>query len=139
MRSARRQAFAELGGMRGMDLYEGVVGGGCRPAECGVMGLARAERIGTTRRADLTRDSFESCLRLMKMFRVSEAKRNFGKLFARAKKGEVVVLQNGSDFMQLVPFVLPEPVPLRPVGYFRPSEDEIARINAAPSDSGPLR
>ena len=125
--------------MRGMDLCEGVVGGGCRPTEFGVTGLARAERIGTPGRADLTRDSFESCLSLMRMFRVSEAKRNFGKLFARAKKGEVVVLQNGSDFMQLVPFVLPEPVPLRPVGYFRPSEYEIDRINAAPSDSGPLR
>jgi len=78
-------------------------------------------------------------MRLMKMFRVSEAKRNFGKLFSRATRGEVVFIQNGSDFMQLVPFVLPEPVPLRPVGYFQPSEEEIARINAAPSDSGPLR
>ncbi|MFM7750779.1 MAG: type II toxin-antitoxin system Phd/YefM family antitoxin [Opitutaceae bacterium] len=75
----------------------------------------------------------------MKVIRISEAKRNFGGIFARAKKGETIILQNVADFMQLVPCALPDPVPLRPVGYFQASDEEIVRINASPTDSGPLR
>jgi|GEM_PF-1479555 hypothetical protein len=75
----------------------------------------------------------------MKTIRISEAKRNFGRIFAQAKKGETIILQNGTDLMQLVPCVLPDPVPVRLVGYFQPNDEEIARINAAPADSGPLR
>ena len=124
--------------MNYVESYQGVFGVRHRTAVV-VTPWARRERVGVAGRPGLTQDSPESWLRLMQTFRISEAKRNFGKLFARAKRGEVVVLQNGSDFMQLVPFVLPEPVPLRPVGYFQPSDEEIARINAAPADSGPLR
>ncbi len=124
--------------MHYVEIYQGVSGVRHRTAVV-VTPWARRERVGVAGRPGLTQDSSESWLRLMQTFRISEAKRNFGKLFARAKRGEVVVLQNGSDFMQLVPFVLPEPVPLRPVGYFQPSDEEIARINAAPADSGPLR
>ena len=74
----------------------------------------------------------------MKTIKISEAKRNFGRVFARAKRGETVILQNGNDFMQLVPCVVPEPLPLRPVGYFRSTTEEVAQVNAAPTDSGPL-
>jgi len=87
----------------------------------------------------LTQDPAEPCLGLLKTIKISEAKRNFGRIFARAKKGETIILQNGTDFMQLVPCVLPEPVPLRPPGYFQPAEDEIAQINAAQADSGRVR
>lgn len=78
-------------------------------------------------------------MRLMKTIRISEAKRNFGRIFARAKRGEIIILQNGSDFMQLVPCAVPDPVPIRPAGYFQPSEEEITAINASPGDPGPVR
>lgn len=87
----------------------------------------------------MTRDSIESGLRLVKTIKISEAKRNFARIFARAKRGETIILQNGDDYMQLVPCVVPAPVPVRPVGYFQPTEEEISSINAAPTDSAPLR
>ena len=87
----------------------------------------------------MTRDSIESCLSLVKTIKVSEAKRNFSRIFARAKRGETVILQNGEDFMQLVPCAVPAPVPLRPVGYFQSTDEEIVAINAAPIDAAPVR
>jgi len=75
----------------------------------------------------------------MKTIKISEAKRNFSKVFARAKRGETIILQNGEDYMQLVPYVMPEPIPLRPVGHFRATDEEAAHINAAPADSGVLQ
>ncbi|HXC01257.1 MAG TPA: hypothetical protein VNU49_01310 [Opitutaceae bacterium] len=68
----------------------------------------------------------------MKTFNISEATRNMGRLFARAKRGEVVLLSHGEDVMQLV-----EPIPQRPVGYFSVSDEECARINAQPDDEPP--
>jgi antitoxin (DNA-binding transcriptional repressor) of toxin-antitoxin stability system len=50
-------------------------------------------------------------MRRMKMFNISEATRNMGRLFARAKRGEVVLLRHGQDMMQLVPYAPPEPIP----------------------------
>lgn len=73
----------------------------------------------------------------MKTFNVSEAKKNMGRLFARAKRGEVVLLRHGQDLMQLVPFASPEPIPHRPVGYFPVDEEERVRINAQPDDEPP--
>jgi hypothetical protein len=85
----------------------------------------------------LDRDSRESYLRLVKTFNISEAKKNMGRLFARAKRGEVVLLRHGQDLMQLVPYAPPEPIPQRPVGYFELSEETIALINAQPDDEPP--
>ena len=62
----------------------------------------------------------------MKTIRISEAKRNFTKMFARAKRGEIVILQNGNDYVQLAPWAKPEPIPVRPAGYFV-ADDETAR------------
>ncbi len=87
----------------------------------------------------LTRDSIESYVSLVKTIKISEAKRNFGRLFAKAKRGEVIILQNGEDYVQLVPCAVPDPVPVRPKGYFQPTEDEISAINSAPLDAGPMR
>jgi antitoxin (DNA-binding transcriptional repressor) of toxin-antitoxin stability system len=75
----------------------------------------------------------------VKTIRISEAKRNFGRLFARAKRGEAIILQNGNDYMQLVPCAVSDPAPVHPAGTFRHTDEEIARINAAPTDPGPLR
>jgi antitoxin (DNA-binding transcriptional repressor) of toxin-antitoxin stability system len=76
---------------------------------------------------------------LVKTIKVSEAKRNFSRIFARAKRGETVILQNGEDYMQLVPCAVPDAVPVRPVGYFQSTGEEIAAINAAPTDAAPVR
>lgn len=75
----------------------------------------------------------------MKTIKVSEAKRNFSRIFARAKRGETIILQNGDDFMQLVPCTVPDPVPNYPLGTFRHTDDEVAMINSVPVDPGPVR
>ena len=87
--------------------------------------------------ASLDRDSCESYVRLVKTFNISEAKKNMGRLFARAKRGEVVLLRHGQDLMQLMPYVAHEPIPQRPVGYFSVSDEECARINSQPDDEPP--
>jgi antitoxin (DNA-binding transcriptional repressor) of toxin-antitoxin stability system len=66
----------------------------------------------------------------VKTIKISEAKRNFGRIFARVKRGETIILQNGNDFMQLVPCAVPELVPIRPAGYFALDEEDAAFINA---------
>lgn len=75
----------------------------------------------------------------MKTIKISEAKRNFTRIFARAKRGETIILQNGNDYMQLVPCAVSDPAPIYPVGAFRHTDEEVAMINSAPTDSGPLR
>lgn len=89
--------------------------------------------------AGLTQDSDETRVSLVKTIKISEAKRNFSRIFARVKSGETIILQNGDDYVQLVPCVVPDPVPLYAVGTFRHTDEEAAMINAAPVDSGPLR
>jgi hypothetical protein len=88
-------------------------------------------------KASLDKDSDESHMGLMKTFNISEAKKNMGRVFAWAKRGEIVLLRHGQDLMQLVPYALPEPIPHRPVGYFPVDEEERARINAQPDDEPP--
>ncbi|MBL9204874.1 MAG: type II toxin-antitoxin system Phd/YefM family antitoxin [Opitutaceae bacterium] len=75
----------------------------------------------------------------MKTIKISEAKRNFMKIFARAKRGETIILQNGNDYMQLLPCAVSDPAPVYPVGTLRHTDEEVALINAAPTDSGPLQ
>ena len=87
----------------------------------------------------MTRVSFETHVSLMKTIKISEAKRNFSKVFARAKRGETIILQNGDDYMQLVPCVMPEPIPLRPVGYFVADAETIRQRNNWGEESGPAR
>ncbi len=66
--------------------------------------------------------------------RFSEAKRNFARVGARAKRGDVVYLQHGSDRFQLVYHPPEDPVPHRPPGYFQPTPQDLAEINGARSD-----
>lgn len=78
-------------------------------------------------------------MRLMATVRISEAKRNFSKLFARARKGETIILQNGDEYAMLVPCSSPAPIPDYPIGTFRHTDDEVRLINEAPADLGPLQ
>ena len=75
----------------------------------------------------------------MKTIRISEAKRNFTKMFARAKRGEIVILQNGNDYVQLVPWARPEPIPARPAGYFVTDDETVCMRNTLGEESGPAR
>lgn len=76
-------------------------------------------------------------MRLVKTIRISEAKRNFSKVFARARRGETIILQNGNEFMQLVPCAMPEPIPLRPAGYFEADVVTARLRNTLGEESGP--
>ncbi|MFA5057516.1 MAG: hypothetical protein WC485_05340 [Opitutaceae bacterium] len=67
--------------------------------------------------------------------RFSEAKRNFARVGARAKRGDVVYLQHGPDRFQLVYHPPAEPVPHRPPGHFRPTAQDLAEINGARTDA----
>jgi antitoxin (DNA-binding transcriptional repressor) of toxin-antitoxin stability system len=75
----------------------------------------------------------------VKTIKISEAKRNFTKVFARAKRGETVILQNGNDYVQLLPWISPEPIPARPAGYFAADEETAGMRNTLGEESGPVR
>ena len=49
----------------------------------------------------------------------------------------MVILQNGNDFVQLVPWVAPEPLPQRPAGYFAADVDTVQLRNALGEESAP--
>ena len=87
--------------------------------------------------AFLDKASCGTHVRLVKTIRISEAKRNFTKVFARAKRGETIILQNGDDYMQLVPWVMPEPIPLRPAGFFAADDATVRMRNDLGEESGP--
>ena len=88
---------------------------------------------------NVDKDLYETQVRLVKTIKISEAKRNFTKVFARAKRGETVILQNGNDYVQLLPWISPEPIPARPAGYFAADEETAAMRNTLGEESGPVR
>jgi hypothetical protein len=73
---------------------------------------------------------------------VSTAKPKLGRLLDRVlKKGEPVIIRRGNRFLQISEYVLPEPIPQRPTGYFTaaetPAEYERANRLAALSPDRP--
>jgi hypothetical protein len=73
---------------------------------------------------------------------LSSAKPKLGRLMDRVlKKGESVVIRRGKRFVQLSEYVVPEPIPQRPAGYFivpeTPAEYERANRLAALSPDRP--
>ena len=74
----------------------------------------------------------------MQAMTLTEAKRNFSRVFARAKQGETIVLQHGNDFVQLVPCPPPKLNPLRPIGYFAADSETVSLRNSLGEESGPL-
>jgi len=73
---------------------------------------------------------------------LSAAKPKLGRLMDRVlKKGESVVIRRGKRFVQISEYVVPEPIPQRPVGYFAvpetPAEHERANRLAALSPDRP--
>jgi hypothetical protein len=55
---------------------------------------------------------------------VSEAKQRLGEMADRAIEGEHIVIVRKSKLLVLKPLELPEPVPMRPPGYFEDCYDE---------------
>jgi len=75
----------------------------------------------------------------MEILTLSKAKPKIGRLIDRALRGEAVVIRKGDRMVQLTEFVIPEPIPERPIGFFRrrPSDYEVA--NHASSSVAPVR
>ncbi len=55
---------------------------------------------------------------------ISEAKQHLGEIADRAIQGEQVVIVRKSKLLVLKPLEVPEPVPMRPPGYFHDCYDK---------------
>ena len=75
----------------------------------------------------------------MEILTLSQAKPRMGRLIDRALHGEPVVIRKGNRLVQLTEYVVPEPIPERPVGYFRRRPADYALANHAPSNLTPVR
>jgi hypothetical protein len=75
----------------------------------------------------------------MEILTLSQAKPRMGRLIDRALHGEPVVIRKGNRLVQLTEYVVPEPIPERPVGYFRRKSGDYALANRASVDLGPGR
>jgi len=70
----------------------------------------------------------------MNLLSVSEAKPQLGRLADAALSGQCVLIRRGSEVLQLVRAVLPEPVHVYPPGSFSRSKAEIAHLMATVTD-----
>ena len=70
---------------------------------------------------------------MVKFLTVSEAKPKLGKLLDSAGAGRPVYLRRKSAIYRIEPVAFPEPIPVRPVGYFAIEADDpfIALANSA--------
>ena len=75
----------------------------------------------------------------MEILTLSQAKPRMGRLIDRALHGEPVVIRKGGRLVQLTEYVVPEPIPERPIGYFRRRPTDYARANHAPVHLTPVR
>lgn len=57
---------------------------------------------------------------------ISEAKQHLGEIADRAIEGEHIVIVRKSKLLVLKPLEIPEPVPMRPPGYFEDCYDQDA-------------
>ena len=78
----------------------------------------------------------------MDFLTVTSAKPKLGRLMDRVlRRGEPVVIRRGKRFVQLSEYIVPEPIPQRPVGFFAveetPAEYERANRLAALSPDRP--
>ena len=71
----------------------------------------------------------------MEILTLAEAKPKIGRLIDHALAGKAVVIRKGDKLVQLTEFVVPEPIPERPVGYFRRRSADYAVANRASSNA----
>lgn len=75
----------------------------------------------------------------MEIVTLSKAKPKMGRLIDRALRGEAVVIRKGDKMVQLTEFVVPEPIPERPIGFFRRRPKDYDLANRATSSTTPVR
>lgn len=75
----------------------------------------------------------------MEILTLSQAKPCMGRLIDRALHGEPVVIRKGNRLVQLTEYVVPDPIPERPMGFFRRRPAHYALANTAPTDPAPVR
>lgn len=75
----------------------------------------------------------------MEIFTLSQAKPRMGRLIDRALHGDPVVIRKGNRLVQLTEYVVPEPIPERPMGYFRRRPADYVLANRAPTSLAPVR
>ena len=75
----------------------------------------------------------------MEILTLSQAKPCIGRLIERALHGEAVVIRKGNRLVQLTEYVVPEPIPERPAGYFRRQPAGYTLANHAATDLAPVR
>lgn len=80
-------------------------------------------RIASAHGCSIDRVQFWTDYRSMEYLTVSTAKPKLGRLLDRVlKKGAPVVIRRGNRFVQLSEYVLPDPIPERPPGFFSTAE-----------------
>jgi hypothetical protein len=70
----------------------------------------------------------------MEILTLSQVKPHLGRLIERALQGEPVVIRKGGRLVQLTEYIVPEPIPERPIGYFRRRSNEYGPANTAPAN-----
>jgi hypothetical protein len=70
---------------------------------------------------------------------VTEAKGKLGRLVDNALKSKPVFIRRGSRVVQLVPAVLPEPIPVYPEGALKRSAEQIEFLQSGPEAPEPFR
>ena len=75
----------------------------------------------------------------MEILPVARAKPNIGRLIDRALSGQTVLIRKGDKLVQLSEFVVPEPIPERPVGYFKRRRIDYTVANRATTSAAIVR
>ena len=75
----------------------------------------------------------------MEILTLSQAKPRMGRLIDQALRGEAVVIRKGNRMVQLSEFIVPEPIPERPLGHFRRRPEDYRRANTATANQSAER
>jgi hypothetical protein len=75
----------------------------------------------------------------MEILTLSQVKPRIGRLVERALQGEFVVIRKGNRLVRLTEYVLPDPIPERPVGHFQRRARDYRPANAARANHRPER
>ena len=75
----------------------------------------------------------------MEILTLADAKPKIGRLIDRALAGKAVLIRKGGKLVQLSEFVVPEPIPERPVGFFRRRPTDYALANRATTNLAAVR
>ena len=60
----------------------------------------------------------------MEAVSITEAKAKLGALCDRVAQGEPIIIRRKANLFQLIEYAIPEPIPMRPDGYFDQERNE---------------